>query len=1318
MRLSRLIFILLFVLLMLAQGAKDHYEKPVIGRSEMNERFEQGGLLEGLDPNDEILSKRTRMSKKFRIADDRIRVVIGPEFHYQDENGLWQDIDTDIEDTGDFNTPYRNEKNSVKSYYAMDHRQGIEIVVDDVSMHTGLSHNMFSGTWKPEKTSLSSLAQSIGNIVRYPDVWDGIDIEYHVQPSIIEHNVIFESPGIFNEMDENLVLTERVKLPTGATLQGLYGTAGEDLLEVTSQSYVLLDGDTLFGLLPSRIYDAAYDGNVYDPTSAGELEIPENFQYTKTFVRRIEGDTYEFRTIVERGWLLAVDREWPVTLDPTVGPIPEGWNAGGYMYPWQTGYQQRSTQCLYLQSDIGYAGDIDRIAYQQSAANGQSNTNTRIQMKHSSTSSFSTPLFETSGWTTCHNYATLYYTSGTGWRWIDLSTDFAYNNTNNLQIETRFYNSSASAYGGWYHRGVAPYYGHKWGYGNNNNYPPDNQTYGSNIPYLQIDIADAPTDHCYDCPSYDHGTYYPSTSWNTHSDSFLDGYCRMYRFYLYSGNPYTFTTGCDGGSSADFDTRIYLYNSSCTQVAFNDDACGLQSQIDYTPGSSGYYYLKVEGYGGAGGSYTLAYKYTSVPTDHCYDPPSDYDFSRTIYSYWSTHSDDFDADGCRVYRFYMYDDRAYDFTCCSSDGAGGSGTTGDIDFRMYNSSGTQQWYIDGSSSCSYDATTIGSSYEAWTPSSDGYYYLKVEEYYDSNADYTLAYRYQVPCETPGTPTTYSPTDVTTDGANFSWSAGSPAGDPTVTYYWAVGTSSGVTYESGYTVRGSTTGTTASTSSLSEDTGYYFNVRACTSCDGSCSSYGTARYFQTGYCHDCPTYDYGTYYPSPSWAIHSTSFDDDECIIYRFYLYSGTEYSFTTGCDGGSTADFDTYLELYNSGCSMVASNDDACGLQSQIDYECVSTGYYYLKVRGFSSTSSGSYTLAYRENPCETPGTPTVNAPTGVTETTASFSWAAGSPVGDPTVTYYWAVGTSSGVTYESGYIDRGTTTGTTAFTSSLSASTGYYITVKACTSCDGTCSSYATPYYFSTTGSTCSAPSSVSASSDVSSVCYEGTVTFQYVSHSGGDCSGSWQYEWRNGLGTPVRPWSTTSNYTTTLTADATYYLYMRCSDCTGDVSPASGAVTIDVYNDVALGTWTGYEDDEWTNPQNWGRCTAPTISTNVTIPNTPLYGRFPKVNTADGSCVCHDLTNDGTVNGGAGNRLYVHGDFMNNGTFNRETGVIIFDGGDAEQHIGGINPTSFYDVEVNKTSGSVVLDRDITVYENLNMLYPGPHRVMLYPYQITFIP
>jgi len=62
------------------------------------------------------------------------------------------------------------------------------------------------------------------------------------------------------------------------------------------------------------------------------------------------------------------------------------------------------------------------------------------------------------------------------------------------------------------------------------------------------------------------------------------------------------------------------------------------------------------------------------------------------------------------------------------------------------------------------------------------------------------------------------------------------------------------------------------------------------------------------------------------------------------------------CNGGST--WDTYLRLYND-CPNVgtelASNDDSCGLQSELEYT-VGVGTYYILVEGFSS-NAGPYVL-------------------------------------------------------------------------------------------------------------------------------------------------------------------------------------------------------------------------------------------------------------------------------------------------------------------------------------------------------------------------
>jgi len=94
------------------------------------------------------------------------------------------------------------------------------------------------------------------------------------------------------------------------------------------------------------------------------------------------------------------------------------------------------------------------------------------------------------------------------------------------------------------------------------------------------------------------------------------------------------------------------------------------------------------------------------------------------------------------------------------------------------------------------------------------------------------------CTTPGTPAANAPTNVTPTAADLSWSPGTPRGSSVVRYFWAVGLSSAVTYESGYVARGIVTHPTtiAHVSPLEPEMPYYFTVKACTTCDDTCSSY--------------------------------------------------------------------------------------------------------------------------------------------------------------------------------------------------------------------------------------------------------------------------------------------------------------------------------------------------------------------------------------------------------------------------------------------------------------------------------------------------
>jgi hypothetical protein len=96
--------------------------------------------------------------------------------------------------------------------------------------------------------------------------------------------------------------------------------------------------------------------------------------------------------------------------------------------------------------------------------------------------------------------------------------------------------------------------------------------------------------------------------------------------------------------------------------------------------------------------------------------------------------------------------------------------------------------------------------------------------------------------------------------------------------------------------------------------------------------------------------------------------------YTVSIGGNATYRFTFCSDGGS-ATYDTVLCLVDSALTAVASNDDFCGLGSQVTV-ALTPGTYFLVVSGFGA-GSGSYTLAYLCLPPSCNGRTTVS--TGVT---------------------------------------------------------------------------------------------------------------------------------------------------------------------------------------------------------------------------------------------------------------------------------------------------------------------------------------------------
>lgn len=203
---------------------------------------------------------------------------------------------------------------------------------------------------------------------------------------------------------------------------------------------------------------------------------------------------------------------------------------------------------------------------------------------------------------------------------------------------------------------------------------------------------------------------------------------------------YTFATNYSFDGTSNLLVNVSRDNTGWSGSGGNYCRGTISSRAGYGFSDSGYTW-PYDGMGFNAFSYLPSMKITyTPPAEHCYTPPT-YDYTITPTTSWqATATESVGATGCRIYRVFLCPSFGYDFSTCVNDGVGGSAPTGDSDFRMYDATGAQLWYIDGPSSCGYDATTLGSAYQNWVPPAAGYYYLKVSEYYNSALTYTLAYQ--------------------------------------------------------------------------------------------------------------------------------------------------------------------------------------------------------------------------------------------------------------------------------------------------------------------------------------------------------------------------------------------------------------------------------------------------------------------------------------------------------------------------------------------------------------------------------------------------
>ncbi|MBE0648168.1 MAG: DVUA0089 family protein [Bacteroidales bacterium] len=518
---------------------------------------------------------------------------------------------------------------------------------------------------------------------------------------------------------------------------------------------------------------------------------------------------------------------------------------------------------------------------------------------------------------------------------------------------------------------------------------------------------------CKVAPDFDGLITNIGTSWQTAAQVTVDAEkCFVYMITLPSADTYTFKTGCASGFAGDnadasFDTFFELYGKTGAFINSNDDQCESgRSKLVYTstlvPDTV---YLKVRGYNiESNGTFSLAYVKGGGPTicktiTQAIAAPDSVTLNAPTDGWQLSASTRIDPGYCKFYKVPLTGGTTVIFKTGCGDGAAADFDTF-LELWKGPAPGTyvtsnDDGCADGASKIIYTVPTLGG----------GDYYLKVRGYNDESTGlFTLAYTKGEEvgiCKTiaqvvAGVPPDYgdpAPIEPLITWETTALPARSIAAGACHVYAFDLTAGNTYTFKTGCATSDPDFATatfdtylalfnTAGTFIDSDDDGceegrskliyaptvtgtYYLKVSGYS--DLSTGTYRLAyRFGSSTNCTTPPFSDATLAQPATSWLTVSGDIASEACYVYRVpNIKTGVEYTFMTGCVEG-TADFDTFLDLFNSAGTFIDSDDDGCGsgLDKLVWTATYGTGedddYAYVKVRGYSPNEYGDYTMAYK----------------------------------------------------------------------------------------------------------------------------------------------------------------------------------------------------------------------------------------------------------------------------------------------------------------------------------------------------------------------
>ncbi|RZW41019.1 MAG: T9SS type A sorting domain-containing protein, partial [Flavobacteriaceae bacterium] len=203
-----------------------------------------------------------------------------------------------------------------------------------------------------------------------------------------------------------------------------------------------------------------------------------------------------------------------------------------------------------------------------------------------------------------------------------------------------------------------------------------------------------------------------------------------------SGSPQVVTVSlCDGGT--DYDSLLRVFDAcGGTEIATNDDACGLQSELSFLSDGTSTYYIMVEGFGSNSGNYSMAITCVDPPVNDECDGALSINCGETVVGETNTATFDAAAPVCVTGItapgvWYVFDDTSgllTDYTLSLCDG----GTDYDSKLTVYSGDcGALVCVVDNDDSCGLQSEV------SWQGDGSTTYYILVHGFGSSTGNFSM-----------------------------------------------------------------------------------------------------------------------------------------------------------------------------------------------------------------------------------------------------------------------------------------------------------------------------------------------------------------------------------------------------------------------------------------------------------------------------------------------------------------------------------------------------------------------------------------------------